>query len=448
MSTNHSIQSIAIVNGYVLPMNDKPPIPKAGVMIANGVIQQIGPIDLLNIHRNDRIINAEGGAIMPGLVNCHTHNASNMLLRSLLEDVELFEWLETMWKLKQNFDSETLYWASMCGLIEMLRGGITCFNEHFDTYAVEPEIQALKQLPLKATLGYGFADRGLYASITDWSWNTLNHFDQKIAMYHNSLNGRLQIALSPYAPYSCCAEMWQLTCKVSNEYGIIIHTHLAEGLRESRYMEEHYGTSTVKWLASLDFLGPDVTAAHCTRMDEEDIRLMAEHEVKIAHCPVCNCKLVSGTMDLRNVLEAGITVGLATDGPASQNTTDMFQEMKFAGLIHKDRTQNPKFFKTREILNMATTGAARAMFRPKLGQLTVGHPADVIVVDLNAAHTMPVYDVEATLVYSSRADDVRYSIVDGKLLLDDKRVVGVNEEEVKRRFQQAAYALRDRSLGY
>lgn len=437
---------IAIVNGYVLPMNNQPPIANGALTITDGCISDIGPADAVAIRGAKRVIDARGGAIMPGLVNCHTHNASNMLLRSLLEDVELFEWLETMWRLKRNFDPETLYWASLCGLMEMVRGGITCFNEHFDAYAVEPEVEALKALPLRATLGYGFADRGLYASITDWSWQALAHFDQKVARHHNTMGGRLQVALSPHAPYSCGAEMWQLTRKVANEYDVKIHTHLAEGLRESRYMQDNYGTTTVQWLASLDFLGPDVTAAHCTRLDAEDIRLMAEHDVKIAHCPVCNCKLVSGTMDLGAVLDAGITVGLATDGPASQNTLDMFQEMKFAGLIHKDRTQDPKFLKTREILNLATTGAARAMFRAELGQLAVGHPADVIVVDLDNAHTMPVYDAESTLVYSSRADDVRFTIVGGDILLDEKRVVGLDEAEVRHRFQRAAYALRDRSL--
>lgn len=437
---------IAIVNGYLMPMNNRPPIAGGSLTISDGRIHQLGTSEEVDVRNAKRVIDARGGAIMPGLINSHTHNASNMLLRSLLEDVELFEWLETMWKLKRNFDPDTLYWASLCGLIEMIRGGITCFNEHFDAYAVEPEVEALNVLPLRATLGYGFADRGLYASITEWSWQTLEHFDHKIARHHNTMDGRLQVALSPHAPYSCGAEMWQLTRKIANEYDIKIHTHLAEGLRESRYMQENYGTTTVQWLASLGFLGPDVTAAHCTRMNAEDIRLMAEHDVKIAHCPVSNCKLVSGTMDLGAVINAGITVGLATDGPASHNTLDMFQEMKFAGLLHKDRTQDPKFLKTREILNLATTGAARTMFRPELGQLAVGHPADVIVVDFDNAHTMPVYDAESTLVYSSRADDVRFTIVGGDILLNEKRIPGIDEAEVRQQFQQSARALCKRSL--
>lgn len=437
---------IAIVNGYLLPMNNQPPIEQGALTILDGTILQMGQRDEVCVTGAKRIIDAQGGAIMPGLVNCHTHNASNMLLRGLLEDVELFEWLSTMWRLKQNFDHETLYWASLCGLIEMVRAGVTCFNEHFDAYRVEPEVEALKVLPLRATLGYGFADRGLYQSITEWSWDCLHHFEHKMALHHNSMQGRLQVALSPHAPYSCGPKMWQLARKVADEYGVAIHTHIAEGLIEVGYVRDNYQTTPVQWLHSLGVLGPDVTAAHCTRMNAEDIRLMAESQVKIAHCPVCNGKLVSGTMDLQAVLEAGITVGLATDGPASQNTLDLFQEMKFAGVIHKDRTQDPKFLKTREILNLATTGSARAMHRPELGQLSVGAAADVIVVDLQTPHTLPVYDPEATLVYASRADDVRYTLVAGQILLDNKVVVGVNEIEVMQNFQRSAYALRNRSL--
>lgn len=437
---------IAIVNGYLLPMNNQPPIEQGALTILDGKITQLGRSDEVCVVGAKRIIDAKGGAIMPGMVNCHTHNASNMLLRGLLEDVELFEWLETMWRLKQNFDYETLYWASLCGLIEMVRAGVTCFNEHFDAYKVEPEVEALKVLPLRATLGYGFADRGLYKSITEWSWECLDHFDRKIARHHNSMQGKLQVALSPHAPYSCGPHMWQLARKVANDFGVSIHTHIAEGLMEVGYVRDNYQTTPVQWLHSLGVLGPDVTAAHCTQMNSDDIRLMAESQVKIAHCPVCNGKLVSGTMDLRAVLDAGITVGLATDGPASQNTLDLFQEMKFAGVIHKDRTQDPKFLKTREILNLATSGSAKVMHRPELGQLSIGAAADVIVVDFQTPHTLPVYDPESTLVYASRADDVRYTLVAGEILMDDKVIVGVNEIEVMKNFQRSAYALRNRSL--
>lgn len=426
-------------------MNNQAPIPDGVVTFSGGVIDRIGTAGSVDVSGAGRIIDARGGAIMPGFINSHTHNASNMLLRGLDEDAELWSWLESMWKLKQNFDPETLYWASLCGLIEMVRSGITCFNEHFDAYAVEPEVEALKIIPLRATLGYGFADRGIYEPISEWSWKALENFGEKVARHHMSADGRIQVALSPHAPYSVGAEMWKLTRKVADDHGVSIHTHLAEGMNEVRYMQDTYGTTSVQWLESMGFLGPDVTAAHCTRLNDVDRRIMAERGVKIAHCPVSNAKLVSGTLDLGAVTDAGITVGLATDGPASHNTMDLFQEMKFAGLIHKDRTQDPLFLPTRQLLNLATTGSAAAMHRPELGRLAPGHPADIVVVDFDTAHTMPVYDPESTLAYASRADDVRFTIVAGEVLLDDKQIPGVDETEVRRRFRESALALRARS---
>lgn len=193
---------IAIVNGTVLPMAGQPPISDGVVTVRGDVVDEVGPAGDVDWSGAKRVIDARGGAIIPGLVNSHTHNASNMLLRSLDEDVELWAWLRSMWALKQNFDPETLYWASLCGLVEMARSGITCFNEHFDAYAVEPEVQALHKIPLRATLGYGFADRGVYETITGWSWKTLENFGEKVAAHHLTEGGRVHVALSPHAVYS------------------------------------------------------------------------------------------------------------------------------------------------------------------------------------------------------------------------------------------------------
>lgn len=440
---------LAILGAYVLPMDYQGPINDAVVTVKDGRIAAVGPKDEIDWAGAGRVIRAETCAILPGLVNCHTHNASNMLLRGLLEDVELFAWLKTMWKLKKNFDHETLYWASLAGLIEAARCGITCFNEHFDAYRAAPEIEALKALPLKATLGYGLADIGLYAEIGPWSYDLLNSFERKVELYHQSQNGRVEVALSPHAPYSCTEKLWRKTREVASALGVKIHTHLAEGLKEVQFIHDHYQATPTGWLDSLKFFGPDVTAAHATRLTDEDIDILADNGVKIAHCPICNCKLVSGTMNLKKIMNADLTVGLATDGPASHNTTDMFQEMKFSAIIHKDRTQDPEFFTTRQVLNLATCEAAKAMHRPGLGRLAPGAPADIIAVDLNRPHTLPVYDPEAALVYSSRADDVRYNIVDGRIILDDGRLTGLaghSEEEVLANFRRSALRLRDKAL--
>jgi 5-methylthioadenosine/S-adenosylhomocysteine deaminase len=436
---------IAIVNGTILPMHGEKPIERGALTISGNRILALGPADTVDIAGARRLIDADLCAVLPGLVNCHTHVASNMLLRGLLEDVQLFEWLSTMWRMKSNFDPETLYWANLAGLVEMARGGITCFNEHFDAYDVAPQIRALETIPVRATLGYGFADRGIYQPITDWSWRTLHGFADLVATQHGTQDGRLRIALSPHACYSVGPEMYRLVRETADALGVTIHTHLAEAPQETRYMAETYGATSVQFLASLGFLGPDVTAAHCTQLIAADIAILAEAQVKIAHCASCNAKLASGTLPLRAVRDSGITVGIGTDGPASHNTIDLFQEMKFAGFIHKDKTGDVEFLRTGELLEMVTATGADAMHRPDSGRLTVGGIADVIVVDLDKPHTLPVYDVAAALVYSSRADDVRTTIVDGTILYDHGQVVGVDEAEIRARFRERALALRAKS---
>jgi len=233
---------------------------------------------------------------------------------------------------------------------------------------------------------------------------------------------------------------------VADAEDVVIHTHLAEGPQEIAYVAGTYGTTPVQWLHSLGFLKSDVTAAHCTQLNDDDIRIMAETDTRIAHCPCCNAKLNSGTMRLRCVQEAGITVGLATDGPASHNTLDMFQEMKFAGMIHKDRTGDVEFLKTNALLELSTHGAAKAMNRPEVGSLAAGKKADVIIVDLDKPHCLPVYDHAAALVYSARADDVVTTIVDGRVIMEDRILPGIDEAEIRARFREKALALRDRSF--
>ena len=437
---------IVIVNGTILPMGGGKTIRNGVLKIIGDTIIELGSANHIDVSTGKKRIDARGAVVMPGFVNCHTHIASNMLLRGLLEDVQLFEWLSTMWKLKRNFDEETLYCASLMGLVEMARSGITCFNEHFDAYRVEPQLEALKKVPLRATLGYGFADRGLYAPITDWSWKALDGFSDRVKRHHRSGDGRIHLALSPHAPYSCSADMFRKVREVADAEKIAIHTHLAEGPQEVRYVRDTYGTTPVRWVHSLDFLGPDVTAAHCTQLEDDDIRIMAETKTRIAHCPCCNAKLNSGTLRLRAVREAGITVGLATDGPASHNSLDMFQEMKFAAMIHKDKTDDVEFLKTNELLELATCEAAKAMNRPETGVLAPGKKADMIIVDLDKPHCLPVYQAAAALVYSARADDVVTTIADGRIIMEDRALPGLDEADIRAEFRERALSLRDRSL--
>ncbi|WP_439107915.1 amidohydrolase family protein [Congregibacter sp.] len=441
---------LAIVGGELLCMTDaRTPqpdtVPQGTILVSGQRIVALGTDAEIGPYTATKTLDATDRVVMPGFSNCHTHIGSNVLLRGLNEDAKLFEWLQSMWRLKQNFDHETLRLASLAGLAEMALAGITSFNEHFDAYSVSPEINALETIPLRATLGYGFADIGLYGDLKDWSYGALDSFGEIVDEHHNSLDGRLRVALSPHATYSCTEKLWRRCADVATEHGLTIHTHLSEGQQEHQFVADNHGRTPTGWLHSMGLLGPDLTAAHCTTLTDDDIALMAEHEVKVAHCPISNAKLCSGILPMRKLMAAGVTVGLATDGPASHNTLDMFQEMKFGAITHKNHNLDPELLTVTEMLEMGTREAAKAMHLNEAGTLAPGQLADIIVVDLNNAHCAPRYDSQAALVYSSRADDVVHTIVDGQVVVEHGVLQGLDLQGMLSELRERADQLRQRS---
>lgn len=446
MSNAATMQAdLAIVGGEVLTMGEAGTLTNGVVLVRENRIVAVGTSETLGAFEANRVLDAQDRVVMPGFANCHTHVGSNVLLRGLNEDAKLFEWLQSMWRLKENFDAETLRLASLAGLAEMAMSGITSFNEHFDAYSVTPEIEALRSIPLRATLGYGFADIGLYGSLRDWSFSALENFGDIVDEHHRAQEGRLRVALSPHATYSCTEQLWRRCADVAAEFELTIHTHLSEGQQEHRFVEEHYAQTPTAWLHSMGMLGAHLTAAHCTTLNDADIALLAEHHTKVAHCPISNAKLCSGIMPIEKLLRAGVTVGLATDGPASHNTLDMFQEMKFGAITHKNAHLNPELLTVGQMLELATREAAKAMHLPEAGTVEVGQLADLIVVDLNNAHCAPRYDSQAALVYSSRADDVVHSVVDGQLIVENGELLGTDVPALLIELRERASALRQRS---
>ena len=436
---------LAITGGEILTMTDAGTVPLGTVLIRGNRILAVGPDEDLGPYTATRTLDAHDRVVLPGFSNCHTHIGSNVLLRGLNEDAKLFEWLASMWRLKQNFDHETLRLASLVGLAEMALAGITSFNEHFDAYSVQPEISALGDIPLRATLGYGFADIGLYDAAAAWSYRALDSFGEIVDAHHGRQNGRLRVALSPHATYSCTEKLWRRCAEVAAQYELTIHTHLSEGQQEHRFVQEQYAQTPTAWLHSLGLLDANLTAAHCTTLTDADIELMASTDVKVAHCPISNAKLCSGIMPIRKLLAAGVTVGLATDGPASHNTLDMFQEMKFGAITHKNAELDPELLTVSDMLTLATREAARAMHLVDAGTLAPGQLADVIVVDINKPHCAPRYDAQAALVYSSRADDVLHTVVDGAVIVEDGILQGIDLPALLRELRERAGELRTRS---
>jgi len=432
---------IAIINGHVLPMGGAEAIPDGVVTIADERITGVGPMGSIDVSRARKVIDATNCAVMPGFVDCHTHVAPNVLTRGLFHGLSAHEQLERLVLVKEGLDYGALYWASLCGLIEMVKSGITSFNEQFDAYRVTPQLQALREVPLRATLGYGLADSGVYSFLADYSHRTLDSFGALVQEHHNTRNGTLHIALAPHSPSTCSEDLYRRVREVATRLRLPIHTHLSAGPDEHRLVADRYRTTPVQWLAKLGVLDTDVTAAACSLLDEGDIRALADTGTRVAHCPASNALCGAGTMPLHELLAAGVTVGLGSDGPSAQHAVDPFAAMRSCALVHQTARPNGAHLTAYELLEFATSGAAAAMHRINTGALEPGLAADVIVVDLDREHTVPAHDPAVAVVFAARPDDVRHTIVDGRILMEDRALTTVDEVEVRARVREVAAQL-------
>lgn len=429
---------IAIINGHVLPMGGAPAIPDGVVTIADERITGVGAMGSIDITHARKVIDATNCAVLPGFVDCHTHVAPNLVTRGLFTGLTAHERLGRLALLKGELDYATLYWASLCGLVEMVKSGITSFNEQFDAYRVTPQLEALREVPLRATLGYGIADSGTYEFLAGYSHRMLDTFGELVQEHHNTRNGLLHLALAPHSPSTCSEDLYRRTRATATLHRVPIHTHVAEGPDEHRLVNDRHGTSPVQWLARLGVLDTDVTAAACSALDADDIRALAETGTRVAHCPTSNMLQGAGTMPLHELLAAGVTVGLGSDGPGGHHAIDPFAAMRSCGLLHRSATPTSPQLTADQLLALTTSEAALAMHRPTAGSLASGLAADVIVVDLDREHIVPAHDAASAVALACRPDDVRHTIVDGRILMEDRVLTTVDEIEVRARVREAA----------
>ncbi len=393
----------------------------------------------------DSVIDARGRAVLPGLVNTHTHIASNILARGLLDDVSGMDWLDRLWSLKAHFRPDDLFVASKVGIAEMLLSGTTCYNELFDGYDPVPGIAAMSELGVRAVAGWCLADDGVYADTAGDSWRDVRSMRELKSRFHETADGRVTLAIAPHAPYSVSKKLAAAARAAADEHGLRLHTHLAEVRQETELIQERFGQSPVEYFLETGLLGPDLIAAHCSQFNDADFEAFAATGASIAHCPTCNSRSLTGYLPVRQAWEHGIVVGLGTDGPASNNSLDMFAETKFATTLHRFVSQDINAVSARQALEMATLEAARSLgMADQIGSLEPGKRADVIVVNLERAELAPMHNIYGTLVYAGTGRRVETVMVDGRVLVQDGEVVvsnvSVDVDELNRRASAIARA--------
>ena len=380
------------------------------------------------------VIDCSGCLIMPGLINCHTHGAMS-LLRGMADDLPLDRWLQ-----EYIFPSEGRYVApdfvylgTMISAMEMALNGITTFADGY--FYMERSAQATIDIGLRAVIAQGILDIPVPDAPTPGSWK-----DRAEAFLSGCpSNPLISPALFCHSPYLCGPETFQDAADLAKSHEVQLFAHVAETRREVDEIVGRYGRSPVDHLNNLGILGERFVAVHVVHVSDEERDMLSETGAKVVHCPECNMKLASGACRVDNLTACGITVGIGTDGPASNNNLDLFEEMRTASLMAKLVSGDPEALDARSCLRMATINAARVLgMEDEIGSLEPGKLADVIVIDLDRPHLTPLYVPSSHLVYVARGSDVRDVIVNGRRVVRNGRITTVDEEAFMARARSLA----------
>lgn len=431
---------LLITGGTVVTMDEERRLlPSGWVAISGNRIVAVGSGDAPDsVWRPKRRIDATGMVVMPGLVSCHGH-ACNSLVRGMAEDRPLHEWLtEVLWPAMSHAGPDEVYRGTLLSAVEMLRSGVTCFADMWTE--VPSTARAVEQVGLRALLAYNLRDFG------DPEKTTVE-LERAVRAWREcdgTGDGRVRVGLGPHSIYACTAGMLGRARELATEHGLLLQIHVSETRREFEQSVEQHGVSPIAYLERMGFLGPDVIAAHVVWLGDGDLETLKQREVSVAHCVASNLKLGSGIAPMRDYRNAGVAVGVGTDGPASNNSLDILADLKIAALLHKGVGRVPKEMPAADVVAMATAdGASILGLGDELGRLAPGRLADLILVDATGAHFTPFHphdpnQVYAHLVYSAKSTDVRTAIVDGRIRMLDGAFVGLDEKAIIEGAQRAS----------
>jgi len=418
--------SILIRNGYVI-YGEALEVVRADVLIEGNTITRVAR----GINEAaDTVIDATGKVVSPGFVNLHTHSPMG-LLRGLADDLPLMEWLEKhIWPMEAKLTREHIKAGAYLGALEMIKTGTTAFLDMY--FRMDAVAEAVLEAGLRGYLSYGMIDLG----DPERTEKELKEALREMKAIEGLNSERIHFVFGPHAPYTCSLALLKEVRKLADEHGKSITIHVAETMAELGKIQERYGKSPVVLLDEIGFLGSDVIIAHGVWLDSRDIAILARDGVTVAHNPASNMKLASGVMPLRRLMNAGVNVGLGTDGSASNNNLDMVEEMKLAALLHKVHNLDPTVADSKTVFRMATVNGAKAL-RLNAGVIKPGYLADLVIFDFSRPHLRPLHDVVSHIVYSANGNDVETTIVDGRVLMLDGEVLTLDEERILDKAEKA-----------
>ena len=444
---------ILIERGAVVTVDDAMTVHDPGWVLVDGdTIVDIGAGDAPASARSDatEVIDAHGCAVMPGMINSHTH-LFQTFFRGLGDDKRLLDWLrDYIWPGASELTARDVELAASIGLVENLRSGATSVLDHqyvhADPLSDAAACGAAKRVGARYYLARGWADRNYPERLKETPEQIATRADDLAKEWHGAADGRIRVEHAPLIPWGCSDDTMRATKAQSAGWGGGLHTHCAETREELTLSLDERQMRHVPWLASVGALGPSTQLAHCVWLEDDELALIASSGSTVAHCPVSNMYLASGVPRIPEMLAMGIPVGLASDGPGSNNRQDLFEAMKVAVLLQKVHTLDPMILLPEDALRMACRGGAATFGMPdSIGMLEPGRKADIVVVDLASVFIAPVHRIISALVFNATPRDVRDVMVDGRLVIRDREVLTVNEAQLLADAGEAARALFQRA---
>ena len=433
------MSQILIKNGYIVSMNEKREVFNGGsILIEDDKIVAVGKVADTLVKADAEIYDAQGKIIMPGLVNTHVH-LSQQLGRGIADDVVLLTWLrERVWPYESSFNYEDSLISSLGCCVELIKTGCTTFLEAGGQF-VDAMAEAVEKCGLRACLCKSTMDEGEGLPKV-WQKTAKEELDEQEKLflkYNNTADGRIKIWFGLRTIFNNSDELIVGTKKLADKYNTGIHMHVLEVKDEMDYIRAVKGETTVEHLYKLGALGPNLVAAHVVWLTEREIDLFRLYDVKASHNPAAAMKVVLGFARIPKMIEKGITVGIGTDGAPSNNRMDMMRDMYLTSLLHKGRTLDPKTVSAETVLEMATiNGAKCALMEKEIGSLEVGKKADLIILNPNTIHSLPMIDPIANIVYAMSSENVESTMCNGKWLMKEKEILFLDEKELLEKIKE------------
>ena len=404
----------------------------ANIAVEGSKILAIGeaPADFIA----EQTIDAKDMLAIPGFVNAHTH-ASMTLLRSYADDMELMTWLnDHIWPVEAKMISNDIYWGAALAAVEMIQSGTTTFADMYGPF-MERVADVVTESGMRGVLS-----RGIIGVAPDGE----KKLEENISLYEDyngAANGRIKVMFGPHAPYTCPPEFLKKVAAAAQRLGAEVHIHMNETKAEIEQITKQYGKRPFEYVEDTGLFESPTLAAHCVHLSDDEIAIIKKHHIRVAHNPGSNMKLASGIAPVPRLLKEGVTVALGTDGTSSNNNLDMLQEVQLAALLHKVNEYDPLAVPAFEALKMGTEYGAKAVGLDGIGRIAPGAKADIVLVSMKGAAWVPRFNEVSLLVYSGSAADVDTVICDGKMLMQHREILTLDEEKIKYEAQKCAERL-------